>query len=155
VFANVLNEKCGFSLELDDMFDKFVGRSSAQCMELIEEMLGFKPPAGLEARYKNDINAALRKSVVAVNGIEQALENISIPYCVASSGSYEKMRTTLGKTNLLETFEGKLHRTLHVENRFPTYIFMRLKAWGILSLRNAWLLRIVRLELRAVSQLGW
>ncbi|MEE9320729.1 MAG: HAD family hydrolase [Granulosicoccus sp.] len=119
VFANVLNEECGFSFDLDDMFEMFVGRSSGQCMGLIEEMLGFKPPSDLESRYKNEINTALKNSVVAVTGIEQALENISIPYCVASSGSYEKMRTTLGKTNLLKTFEGKLHSASDVARGKP------------------------------------
>ncbi len=45
VFAKILNEECGFSFSLDDMFEKFLGRSSLQCMELIEELLGKKPPA--------------------------------------------------------------------------------------------------------------
>ena len=40
VFAKVLNEECGFSLSLEDMFDTFVGHSSSQCMAIIEEMLG-------------------------------------------------------------------------------------------------------------------
>jgi len=119
VFAKVLNEACGFSLNLDDMFETFVGHSSKQCMEIIETMLGSKPPPDLEIRYKNEIGAALRESVVAVKGIEQALSEISIPYCVASSGSYEKMRTTLGKTNLLELFEGKLHSTSDVSREKP------------------------------------
>jgi beta-phosphoglucomutase-like phosphatase (HAD superfamily) len=83
VFAKVLNEECGFVLDLDDMFDTFVGHSSAQCMQTVERMLGAKPPAGLEQRYKHEINAALKESVTAVPGIE-------LQYCVASSGSYEK-----------------------------------------------------------------
>ena len=80
VFAKILNEECGFSLSLDDMFEIFVGHSSQQCVEIIEEMLGAKPPVGLEERYKNEINQALRLSVLPVNGIEKALSEISIPY---------------------------------------------------------------------------
>lgn len=119
VFAKVLNEECGFSLSLEDMFETFVGHSSQQCMDIIEQMLGHAPPPSLEARYHADINAALQKSVTAVNGIEKALAEISIPYCVASSGSYEKMQTTLGKTNLLAYFEGKLHSTADVARGKP------------------------------------
>jgi HAD superfamily hydrolase (TIGR01509 family) len=119
VFAKALKEECGLSLSLDDMFDTFVGRSSNQCLEIIEGMLGSKPPTGLEIRYKNYIDKALKESVTAVNGIERALAEISIPYCVASGGSYEKMRTTLGKTNLLESFEGKLHSTSDVDREKP------------------------------------
>lgn len=119
VFANILNEECGFSLNLNDMFEKFVGRSSLQCMELIEELLGEKPPNGLEDRYKSEIDLALKLSVTSVKGIEKALAEITIPYCVASSGSYEKMHTTLGKTNLLPIFEGKLHSTSDVSRGKP------------------------------------
>ena len=119
VFAKILNEECGFSLSLDDMFETFVGRSSTQCMKIIEKMLNAKPPPQLETRYQNDINKALQASVTAVNGIEQALTEISIPYCVASSGSYEKMHATLGKTKLLERFEGKLHSTADVARGKP------------------------------------
>ena len=109
VFAEILNEECGFSLSLNDMFQTFVGHSSSQCMAIIEEMLGEIPPPHLEKRYKDEINHALSTSVTAVSGIENAIAEISLPFCVASSGSHEKMKTTLGKTALLKHFEGKLH----------------------------------------------
>ena len=133
VFAKVLNEECGFSLELDDMFEKFVGRSSFQCMELVEEMLGRKPPSGLEERYKTEINLALKSSVTAVKGINKALSEITTPYCVASSGSHEKMQTTLGKTNLLPLFEGKLHSTSDVPQGkpFPDIYHHAAKSMGV------------------------
>ena len=119
VFATVLDEECGLSLSLDDMFQIFVGHSSSQCMEIIEEMLGKAPPAHLEQRYKGEINQALSTSVTAVAGIEKTLREISIPFCVASSGSHEKMQTTLGKTNLLQYFEGKLHSASDVNRGKP------------------------------------
>lgn len=119
VFAKVLNDECGFSLSLDDMFQTFVGHSSSQCMTIVEEILGEKPPLHLEQRYKDEINHALSTSVKAVPGIEKAIAEISIPFCVASSGSHEKMQTTLGKTKLLKYFEGKLHSTLDVGRGKP------------------------------------
>ncbi len=119
VFAKILNEECGFSLSLDDMFEQFVGRSSLQCMELIERLMGKKPPVDLEQRYKSEIDLALKSSVISVKGIEKALAEITIPYCVASSGSHEKMQTTLGKTNLLPLFEDKLHSTSDVSRGKP------------------------------------
>jgi len=119
VFADVLNRELGFSLSLEDMFEHFVGRSSAQCMQIIENMLGSKPPSSLETMYKTEINQALEKSVTAVNGIEKTLRDISIPYCVASSGSYEKMKTTLGKTNLITFFKDVLYSTSDVNRGKP------------------------------------
>ncbi len=118
-FANLLNDEFGLSLSLDDMFEIFVGHSSHQCIEIIEGMLGKKPPGDLEARYKNEINLALSSSVARVNGIGKAISDITIPYCVASSGSHEKMKLTLGKTNLLQFFENKLYSTSDVSRDKP------------------------------------
>lgn len=105
VFADVLNEECGLSLSLPDMFQTFVGHSSGQCMEILRNMLGEEPPEGIEERYKNEIILALGAKVTAVNGVETILQSLPLPYCVASSGSHEKMMTTLGKTGLLKYFE--------------------------------------------------
>jgi HAD superfamily hydrolase (TIGR01509 family) len=119
VFSKVLIEECELSLSLDELLDTFMGQSSKKCLTIIEEMMGKKPPSGLETRYQNDIKNALQESVTAITGIEKALAELSIPYCVASGGTHEKMRTTLGKTNLLKQFEGKLFSTSDVPRGKP------------------------------------
>ena len=111
VFAKVLNKECGFNLNLDDMFNTFVGHSSKQCMQIIAKMLGKEPPKHIEQLYKSEINAALANKVTAVRGVENVLkmlkEELKIPFCVASSGSHEKMNTTLGKTGLIKYFKSE------------------------------------------------
>lgn len=119
VFSKILNEEYGLSFAIEDMFEMFMGHSSSQCMKIIRDKLGYEPSELVEERYKTEINAALTKDVVAVKGIEKALEDISVPFCVASSGSYEKMCTTLKKTNLMEKFEGNLFSTSDVKNGKP------------------------------------
>lgn len=89
-------------------------------MQIIEEMLGKKPPLNIEEKYKTEINLALKSSVTAIAGIEKATSELSTPYCVASSGSHEKMQTTLGKTNLLRFFQGKLYSTSDVDRGKPS-----------------------------------
>ena len=133
VFAQVLHEECDLDFSQEDMLRIFVGRSSSQCMDIVEEMLGKEPPANLEQRYKDEINQALHTSVTAVRGIEKAISELTVPYCVASSGSYEKMRMTLGKTNLLQYFEGKLHSTSDVKRGkpFPDIYLYAAKNMGI------------------------
>ena len=68
VLANVLQEECGLSFSLGDLLETFMGQTSEQSLIIIEEMLGFKPPSGLEARYQSEISRALEESVAAVNG---------------------------------------------------------------------------------------
>lgn len=119
VLAQVILEETGLSFSTQEMYDSFVGRSRQQCMDALESIIGMPPPSHFESRYNDDINRALMDSVLAVNGIEQVLENIDLPFCVASSGTHEKMRLTLGKTGLLKHFEGKINSTSDVERSKP------------------------------------
>jgi HAD superfamily hydrolase (TIGR01509 family) len=119
VFAEVLLQVCGLKFTLDDMLDTFVGHSRAQCFDKIEAILGEPPPPELDQRYQDDINRALKDSVVAIEGIESVLRSLAIPYCVASSGSHDKMRLTLGKTGLIDLFEGNIFSTSEVERGKP------------------------------------
>ena len=50
-----------------------MGQSSQKCLNIIEELMGVKPPPDLESRYQKAIAAALTESVTCINGIEQAL----------------------------------------------------------------------------------
>lgn len=121
-FSKVLKEQCGLSIKFDDLLEIFMGQSSHNCLLIIEKMLGHKPPPGLEAQYQQAVTNALNNLVKAVKGIDKAINILnenSIPYCVASGGSYEKMRTTLGKTNLLQYFENKLFSTSDVKHGKP------------------------------------
>ena len=120
IFAKVLNQECGLNLSLDDMFRTFVGNSSKQCMAIVTKMLGKEPPNNLEELYKSEINNELAKSVTAVTGVENVLKNLSLPYCVASSGSHEKMKTTLGRTGLIKYFKKEhIFSTSDVTNGKP------------------------------------
>ena len=119
VFAAVLEEVCGLQFTLEDMFDTFVGHSRDQCLQKIETMIGEPPPPELDQRYQQDINLALAESVAAIDGIETVLGQLSLPYCVASSGSHDKMRMTLGKTDLMRFFNNKIFSTSDVERGKP------------------------------------
>jgi HAD superfamily hydrolase (TIGR01509 family) len=119
VFAKVLLQVCGLKFTLEEMFDTFVGHSRAQCLAKIEAMLGQPPPSELDRRYQDDINLALKDSVAAIEGIEAVIRNLAIPFCVASSGSHDKMKLTLGKTGLIHLFDGNIFSTSDVERGKP------------------------------------
>ena len=119
VFASVLDEVCGLQFSLEEMFETFVGRSRQQCLQKVEDLTGEPAPPELDRRYRQDINAALEETVRAVDGIEAVLEGLSVPYCVASSGSHDKMRMTLGRTGLDRFFDSNVFSTSEVENGKP------------------------------------
>jgi HAD superfamily hydrolase (TIGR01509 family) len=118
VFAQMLNE-LGLPVALEDMFEKFVGRSMDDCLGIITTMLGRKPPEGFVEQYRIRRDAALKLELKPVPGIVEALDKIRLPYCVASSGDHGKMRATLGITGLLPRFEGRLFSVTEVAHGKP------------------------------------
>lgn len=121
VFATMLAEQ-GLPVTLEFLFDKFVGRSMRYCLDLIAELLGRPVPPDFMDQYRERTSAALHAELNAVNGIEEVLDRLDaegVPFCVASSGSHGKMRTTLGITGLLPRFEGRLHSVTEVAHSKP------------------------------------
>ena len=118
VFVGMLNE-LGLALTLEDMFERFVGRSMPQCLSMIKELLCHEVPEEFVAEFRVRIAAALKSELKAVPGIESVLESVKLPYCVASSGTHDKMQLTLGLTGLLPKFQGKMFSVTEVAHPKP------------------------------------
>ena len=118
IFARMLNE-LGVAVSLEDMFERFVGRSMPQCLEIIERLLGRQIPDDFADEYRIRTETALKSELNAVADIEAVLANIGIPYCVASSGTHEKMQLTLGVTGLLDKFRGRIYSVTDVARGKP------------------------------------
>jgi HAD superfamily hydrolase (TIGR01509 family) len=107
----------GWSLTESDIVERFVGRSAAHMHQEIERHLGrsIDWDSEFEARYREVFEAELEP----VPGIIEALREIALPTCVASSGSHDRMRFILGKTELLDEFRGRIFSVDDVENGKP------------------------------------
>jgi HAD superfamily hydrolase (TIGR01509 family) len=119
VFAQMLNE-IGIAVSLQDMFELFVGRSTPQCVEIVAKMLGRPIPLHFVEEYHTRSATALKSELKAVPDIEMVLAGMRLPYCVASSGTHEKMQTTLGVTGLLPLFSGKMYSVTEVAQSKPS-----------------------------------
>lgn len=118
VFCEMLNE-LGLEVTLEDMFERFVGHSMPQCVEIITELLGTSPPADFVPTLRQKAAAALVAEVRPVAEISAVIDTLAVPYCVASSGEPAKIRLTLHKTGLLRRFEGKIFSVVEVSHPKP------------------------------------
>jgi HAD superfamily hydrolase (TIGR01509 family) len=118
IFAGMLNE-LGIAVSIEEMFERFVGHSMPQCLEIITGLLGRPVPDGFVDEYYSRSRTALRLEVKAVPDIEIVLATVKLPFCVASSGTHEKMQTTLGVTGLLPQFRGKIYSVTEVARSKP------------------------------------
>lgn len=117
VEARLLTE-LGWALTENDVLERFVGRSDAYMLSEIEAHLGRSVPEW-QAIYQRALTAAFEKDLTAVEGVEQALDQLDVPWCVASSGTLDKMRLTLGLTGLLPRFEDRLFSVTDVSRGKP------------------------------------
>ncbi len=116
----------GLDLTQEQIFQSFVGYSMAHVMRVIESMLGRAPPESFLRELQARTFAAFRTQLRAMPGIADALEELRVPFCVASSGDHEKMNTTLGITGLLPRFAGNIFSVTQVAHGKPApdvYLF--------------------------------
>jgi HAD superfamily hydrolase (TIGR01509 family) len=109
----------GVSLTAAETHEQFLGRTLAECMTIVERLSGNPAPRGALERYCADRDRVLREHVRPVEGIREVLETLTIPFCIASSGGYDKMRITLGATQLMPFFEGRLFSASEVPRGKP------------------------------------
>jgi HAD superfamily hydrolase (TIGR01509 family) len=108
VLAEVLTAE-GLPTTPADSMRLYMGRSWASCMASVAEQLGRElDTEAIEARYVAGVRERWETELRPVPGIEEALDRITLPSCVASSGDHERMRFTLGHTGLLSRFEGRI-----------------------------------------------
>jgi HAD superfamily hydrolase (TIGR01509 family) len=112
----------GWSITAEEVVEHFLGVSDDDYVAIVEEHLGGKLPPGWEEAMAPRYRAVLERDLQRVPGIGEALdliEDAGIWTCVASSGTHDKMRLTLGLTGLSERFEGRIFSATEVERGKP------------------------------------
>ncbi|WP_329118024.1 HAD family hydrolase [Streptomyces sp. NBC_01465] len=117
-----IGAELGWPLTEADVMELFVGRSAASNGEQVAARLGAEAAVAWQARFEELHREAVDRELVAVDGIHEALDRIGLlglPVCVASSGSHDKMRHTLGRTGLYERFAGRIFSATEVDRGKP------------------------------------
>ena len=98
----------GWPLSEAEIVERFMGRTTEFMDEAIEAQLGSRLPTDWKDQFQRRYLEAYAADLAPVDGITEALDRITVPTCVASSGSHDKIRFTLGHTGLYERFEGRI-----------------------------------------------
>jgi HAD superfamily hydrolase (TIGR01509 family) len=118
VLGALLTE-AGLPRTLEDCMRDYRGRSIASVLTMAERSLGAALPFDVAGRYFAEIEEVFATELEPVPGVIGALDRISMPSCVASSGPHHKMAVTLQATGLWERFEGRIFSAMDVANGKP------------------------------------
>ena len=134
-FSAMLHE-IGLPMSAEETARTFLGRSMPNCLQIIEARLGHPAPDGFLDALQVRAFASFARALEPVPGAPALLDTLDaagIPYCVASSGSHEKMRTTLGRTGLLARLEGRLTSSLEAARGkpFPDVFLLAASRMGV------------------------
>jgi HAD superfamily hydrolase (TIGR01509 family) len=116
--ADVLSRH-GYQITSDEVFERFLGRSTRQANLEIEAELGRKLPDGYHTDLQDELFGNFERDLEAIRGIHDALDRITQRVCVASSGSHQHMRVSLGSTSLYERLAPNIFSASQVKNGKP------------------------------------
>jgi HAD superfamily hydrolase (TIGR01509 family) len=97
--ADVLTRH-GYPIDAEQVFRRFLGRSTRQANLEIEAELGRPLPEAYHSDLQDELFRSFDADLQAVPYIHEALDAIARPVCVASSGSQRRMRVSLGRAGL-------------------------------------------------------
>ena len=87
--------EAGYAIGIEQAMEKFVGRSMASVVALVEAELGRALPDGFLDSVQQTTFAAFRAELQPMPGVADAIDRIDGPVCVASSGMPEKIALSL------------------------------------------------------------
>jgi HAD superfamily hydrolase (TIGR01509 family) len=114
-----LGAELGWPLTEAEVVERFIGRSHAAIRDQVAARLGEETAALWSRRFEHLHREAVDAGLAPVDGLPEALDAITLPTCVASSGSHDKMRHTLGRTGLYDRFAGRIYSATEVSRGKP------------------------------------
>jgi len=109
----------GYPITADQVFERFLGRATHDTTHDVEAELGRKLPDDFPAQLKTRMDAAFAASLRAVPHLEAALDALDRPFCVASSGTPEKISTSLRLVGLGHRFAARIFSATQVARGKP------------------------------------
>lgn len=109
----------GVTMGVAEAVALFRGCKMADCVAEVERRLGRSAPSSFVEELRARTAAAFERDLRPVDGVAAAIDALTIPICVASSGPMEKIRLALKVTGLLTKFEGRIFSSYEVKSWKP------------------------------------
>lgn len=107
VLVDMANEH-GANIDLEYALKNFKGTSMQNCYAQVAELATERLPEDFMPNFRERSFESFRKNIQPVKGVTEVIENLDMPFCVASSGPENKIQLNLELTGLWPHFEGNV-----------------------------------------------
>jgi beta-phosphoglucomutase-like phosphatase (HAD superfamily) len=118
VLSDLLTEH-GHPTTIEECIHRYMGGTLAAVRASVKEQSGQQLPAGFDDEYHARLFEAFERDLRPVPGIEAVLRHLSTPFCLASSGTFERIARSLTVTGMLDYFEGRIFSAEQVPHGKP------------------------------------
>lgn len=109
----------GLNVDFQYVQQNFLGRSFPRVVSLIREQFGVQLPGDFEDNYRSELLRIFETDLVAMPGIEKAMDGLAVAHCVATSSSPKRVKRSLELVGLFDRFCGSVFTASLVANGKP------------------------------------
>jgi HAD superfamily hydrolase (TIGR01509 family) len=109
----------GLPSTIEEVFDRFLGRSFALVEAHYRERRGHPMPDAFRADFGRKVAEVFASDLRAVAGVEAVLDALDRPFCLASSSDPERLRLTLEAAGLAGRFGERVFSATQVPHGKP------------------------------------
>jgi HAD superfamily hydrolase (TIGR01509 family) len=109
----------GLPLGIDEVFRRFLGRSFRAVEAYYAAMKGHEIPETFRAEFRRDTEAAYRRALRPIAGVDTVLATLDRPFCLASSSDPRRLALTLDLAGLADAFGERVYSASQVARGKP------------------------------------
>lgn len=107
VMVDMANE-FGANINLDYAYKNFKGNSIQNCVAQISNLVDADVSSNFIDEYRKRSYERFKNEIKPIKGVKNVIDNLDLPFCVASSGPETKIKLNLELTGLLPYFKSNI-----------------------------------------------
>lgn len=111
VEAQLLSE-AGFEISAEELAETYAGLTFKDILLRVETSAGIPLQASLIDKAEKLIDRRLKQDVRAIEGVHEAIAQLTVPRCICSNSRADRIEFMLEKTRLLPLFAGRIFSAL-------------------------------------------
>ena len=109
----------GVSVDMAYVAEHFLGRSYPTVLKQVRVEFGIDLPASFEEAYRQRLLDAFETELKIMPGVREVIEELGVPYALATSSSPRRLSMSMDLTGLADLFEGRMFTASEVSRGKP------------------------------------